>query len=78
MSVIITIIHIVEDHRCVSREELRSLVTRIARELKYGDISFSNESTAPNWDVPSSIFFASTVVTTIGMALNCFQPAKNY
>ena len=46
---------------------MNSIVIAVISAYDNGVIATSNSSSEPNWDVVSSIFFAVTVVTTIGM-----------
>ena len=63
----------IENNTCVTPEEFRELITRIVNQLQYGDISIINDTAPPHWDVQGSIFFASTVVTTIGKCQLCLK-----
>ena len=64
----------VDTHSCVPREEVIDLIRFVVRAygagVVGGNINASIEST--NWDIASSVFFAGTVITTIGMFLSKF------
>lgn len=51
---------------CVSAASLDLLLAHVLKANKYGVSVFRNESSPSNWDLVSSMFFANTLVTTIG------------
>ncbi|XP_075892698.1 potassium channel subfamily K member 6 [Nelusetta ayraudi] len=51
---------------CVSAASLDLLLANVLKANKYGVSVFRNESSPSNWDLVSSMFFANTLVTTIG------------
>ena len=57
-----------DTHPCLNSEEvvdlIQSVVTAYNAGIIGGELNASTEST--NWDMASSIFFAGTVITTIG------------
>ncbi len=64
------ILFITGNKSCVSEEEFLVLVEGIIDAYKQGAfLSFVNESseTGKKWELKNAIFFATTVVTTIGI-----------
>ena len=63
---------ITDSHSCVPREEVIDLIRSVVKAYDAGviggEINASTEST--NWDFASSLFFAGTVITTIGTLTN--------
>ena len=56
-----------DERPCLSAEDVQELILTIIRAYDQGIITTPNDtSTASNWDIASSIFFAGTVGTTIG------------
>lgn len=55
------------DNTCVSDARLEELLARALQASNYG-VSVLRNDTAHNWDFVSSLFFASTVLTTTGEA----------
>ncbi|XP_050677921.1 potassium channel subfamily K member 1-like isoform X2 [Leptidea sinapis] len=55
-----------QDHPCVSAEDLESLLDVVISASNRGVSGSRNVSGGPNWSFGQSLFFASTVVTTIG------------
>ncbi|XP_068162399.1 potassium channel subfamily K member 1-like [Antennarius striatus] len=53
------------NHTCVSEAHLEELLVRALVASNYG-VSVIHNSTTHNWDFVSSLFFASTVLTTTG------------
>ena len=58
-----------ETYPDVPPEEVYELIREVVKACQagvhpVGDVNASTEAT--NWDLPSAIFFASTVITTIG------------
>ncbi|KAK5650321.1 hypothetical protein RI129_001350 [Pyrocoelia pectoralis] len=55
-----------ETHPSVSDDELESLITEIVLASNRGVSAIKNASGTPNWSFGQSLFFSSTVITTIG------------
>lgn len=53
-------------HPSVTDKELALFINEVVEAAKKGVVAASNSSYDPNWTLAQSIFFASTVVTTIG------------
>ncbi len=54
-------------HPCIDLSDLESLLADVKTAYDAGIRSIANNQThLTNWDLYSSIFFASTIVTTIG------------
>ena len=53
------------NYSCIPQEKLKKLLQKVLRAYDSGVIA-GNESSASNWDYRSSVFFSTTVVTTIG------------
>ncbi|XP_023668030.1 potassium channel subfamily K member 6 [Paramormyrops kingsleyae] len=51
---------------CVNVTSLENFLVRVLTANKYGVSMLRNASSASNWDFVSSLFFASTLVTTVG------------
>lgn len=51
---------------CVSAASLDLLLAKVLKANKYGVSVIRNTSSPSNWDLVSSMFFANTLVTTIG------------
>lgn len=51
---------------CVNATSLENFLVRVLTANKYGVSMLRNASSASNWDFVSSLFFASTLVTTVG------------
>lgn len=51
---------------CVNAASLDRLLVKVLMANKYGVSVFRNSSAPSNWDLVSSMFFANTLVTTIG------------
>lgn len=51
---------------CVSAASLDLLLAKVLKANKYGVSVVRNTSSPSNWDLVSSMFFANTLVTTIG------------
>ena len=54
------------NYSCVSEEELKLLVGVIIKAYSQGIIPSNTSDDGLNWDLANSIFFSSTVITTIG------------
>ena len=56
-----------EKHPCVEAEEVDKLIKVAITAYDSGILATNNVTTSSTtWDVPNSIFFAATVITTIG------------
>ncbi|XP_044737894.1 potassium channel subfamily K member 1-like [Chrysoperla carnea] len=53
-------------HPCVSDEALEKLITEVVAASNRGVSAANNVSGSPNWSFGQSLFFSSTVITTIG------------
>lgn len=51
---------------CVADEDLEALIEEVVRASNRGVSAAKNVSSEPNWSFGQSVFFSSTVVTTIG------------
>ncbi|KAK5929931.1 hypothetical protein CgunFtcFv8_011119 [Champsocephalus gunnari] len=51
---------------CVSDASLERFLLKVLAANKYGVSVLRNASTTSNWDLASSMFFANTLVTTVG------------
>ena len=58
--------HSTGDYPCVSESDFWYLVERVITEYEKGVLALNNRSVSTNWDVISSAYFATTVLTTIG------------
>lgn len=56
---------------CVNAASLEHLLVKVLMANKYGVSVFGNSSAPSNWDLVSSMFFANTLVTTIGELKAC-------
>ncbi|KAL7987563.1 potassium channel subfamily K member 1 [Crotalus tigris] len=56
----------VEEHQCLSEQQLESFLARVLQASNYGVSVLSNASGSWNWDFTSALFFASTVLSTTG------------
>lgn len=63
-----------EEHACLSEQQLEQFLMRVLEASNYGVSVLSNASGNWNWDFTSSLFFASTVLSTTGKA-TAGQPA---
>ncbi|CAG6008269.1 unnamed protein product [Menidia menidia] len=64
------------NHSCVSAAALERLLARVIRASKSGVSVLRNASDGSNWDLASSMFFANTLVTTVGESLNRGEPGR--
>ncbi|GFG28719.1 hypothetical protein Cfor_06000 [Coptotermes formosanus] len=55
-----------ETHRCVTDDDLERLIEEVVKASNRGVSAARNASGEPNWSFGQSLFFSSTVVTTIG------------
>lgn len=55
-----------EEHACLSEQQLEQFLLRVLEASNYGVSVLSNASGNWNWDFTSSLFFASTVLSTTG------------
>ncbi|XP_062374610.1 potassium channel subfamily K member 1-like [Sardina pilchardus] len=55
-----------QDNACLSDDRLEEFLTRVLEANNYGVSVLNNASTSRNWDFTSSLFFASTVLSTTG------------
>lgn len=51
---------------CINATALESFLDRVLKANKYGVSVLENASLRTNWDLASSLFFANTMVTTVG------------
>lgn len=51
---------------CVNAASLERFLLKVLTANKYGVSVLKNSSAASNWDLASSMFFANTLVTTVG------------
>ncbi|XP_010890262.1 potassium channel subfamily K member 6 [Esox lucius] len=51
---------------CVNATSLDNFLERVLQANKYGISVLPNSSASSNWDLASSLFFANTLVTTVG------------
>ncbi|XP_072932920.1 potassium channel subfamily K member 1-like isoform X2 [Epargyreus clarus] len=56
----------INEHPCVSDDNLEALLDEVIRASNRGVSASRNVSGGPNWSFGQSLFFSSTVVTTIG------------
>ncbi|XP_023945062.2 potassium channel subfamily K member 1 isoform X2 [Bicyclus anynana] len=54
------------DHPCLADDDLETLLDEVVRASNRGVSASRNVSGGPNWSFGQSLFFSSTVVTTIG------------
>lgn len=54
------------NHSCISAASLEHFLAKVLAANKFGVSVFSNSSEPSNWDLASSMFFANTLVTTVG------------
>ncbi|CAH1791686.1 unnamed protein product [Owenia fusiformis] len=51
---------------CVSNEQFELLIKTVIKAYGQGIIATNTTDSASNWDIPASIFFSTTIVTTVG------------
>lgn len=56
----------VGEHQCLSERQLEDFLERVLEASNYGVSVLNNASGNWNWDFTSSLFFASTVLSTTG------------
>nr|XP_057936839.1 potassium channel subfamily K member 6 [Doryrhamphus excisus] len=54
------------NHSCVSAADLELFVSQVLSANRYGVTVHRNSSGPSNWDLTSAMFFANTLVTTVG------------
>ncbi|MBN3282230.1 KCNK6 protein, partial [Polyodon spathula] len=54
------------NHSCVNSTSLEKFLEHVLSANKYGVSVLKNASVSTNWDFASSVFFASTLITTVG------------
>ncbi len=59
-----------QEHECLSEERLERFLSKALEASNYGVSILNNASASWNWDFTSSLFFASTVLSTTGESLN--------
>nr|XP_014282018.1 potassium channel subfamily K member 6-like isoform X1 [Halyomorpha halys] len=57
---------ILQDHPCLSDSALEDLIQEVVKASNRGVSAANNVSGEPNWSFGQSLFFSSTIVTTIG------------
>jgi len=62
------------EHACLSEQQLEQFLLRVLEASNYGVSVLSNASGNWNWDFTSSLFFASTVLSTTGKAAAAAGP----
>lgn len=55
-----------QEHQCLSEERLEEFLSKAFDASNYGVSILNNASASWNWDFMSSLFFASTVLSTTG------------
>lgn len=55
-----------QENSCLSDERLEEFLRKVLEANNYGVSVLNNASTNKNWDFTSSLFFASTVLSTTG------------
>ncbi|XP_075463118.1 potassium channel subfamily K member 6 [Ascaphus truei] len=58
--------HFLQDSPCVNESGLEAFLEKVLNANKFGVSVLSNSSNDSNWDLASSFFFSSTLVTTVG------------
>lgn len=66
----------VEEHQCLSEQQLESFLARVLQASNYGVSALSNASGSWNWDFTSALFFASTVLSTTGKQVAAAAAAR--
>lgn len=59
-----------QEHECLSEERLERFLSKALEASNYGVSILNNASASWNWDFTSSLFFASTVLSTTGESLS--------
>lgn len=67
-----------EEHACLSEQQLEQFLVRVLEASNYGVSVLSNASGNWNWDFTSSLFFASTVLSTTGKAKAVRPPPEAF
>ena len=57
--------NIIGDFQCMNETQLRGLIA-VVRELHTATLTNSTGTEPSDWTYPACIFFASTIITTIG------------
>ncbi|KAA0718161.1 Potassium channel subfamily K member 1 [Triplophysa tibetana] len=55
-----------QEHKCLTEERLEEFLSKAFNRSNYGVSILNNASASWNWDFTSSLFFASTVLSTTG------------
>lgn len=65
-----SLIEFMDDHRCVSNESLNDFFVHVDQAIQTSVVSITRQSRIRDpstlWDIPTSFFFTSTIVTTVG------------
>lgn len=67
-----------EEHACLSEPQLEQFLMRVLEASNYGVSVLSNASGNWNWDFTSSLFFASTVLSTTGKGTAVFPAPEAF
>lgn len=67
-----------EEHSCLSEQQLEQFLMRVLEASNYGVSVLSNASGNWNWDFTSSLFFASTVLSTTGKGTAAHPPPEAF
>lgn len=63
---------------CVNAASLEAFLVKVLTANKYGVSVLRNSSVTSNWDLASSMFFANTLVTTVGESEQRAQKKNNH